>query len=220
MIKIAPSILSADFRRLGAEVEAAEKGGADYVHIDVMDGLFVPNLTMGPVVVRAIRPVTDLPFDCHLMIQRPSRYVAEFAEAGADILTFHLEAEEEVRKTLQAVRDRGMRAGLAIRPGTTFEAAKPFLGHLDLFLVMTVEPGFAGQRFMHDVLPKVEAARAFLDREGLDVEVEVDGGVDPSTAGPAARAGARVLVAGSAVYGGPVRENVSRIRKNALDALE
>lgn len=219
-MKIAPSILSADFARLGAALEAADRGGADYIHIDVMDGMFVPNLTMGPVVIAAIRSSTDLPFDCHLMIQRPSRYVEEFAEAGADLLTIHLEAEEEVRATLEAIRDHGMRAGLAVKPSTTFEAAKPFLGEVDLFLVMTVEPGFAGQTFMTEVLPKVERSRAFLDEEGLEVELEVDGGVDATTAPLAARAGARVLVAGSAVYGGPVKDNIAKIRQSALDALE
>ncbi|MEE9593190.1 MAG: ribulose-phosphate 3-epimerase [Thermoplasmata archaeon] len=220
MIKIAPSILAADFSRLGEEVKRAERGGADYVHIDVMDGLFVPNITLGPPVIAALRPLTDLPFDVHLMIQRPGRYVREFTEAGADLMTIHLEAEEEPAETLAAIRDHGSRPGLAIKPNTTFEAAKPFLADLDLLLVMTVEPGFGGQAFMSEVLPKVEEAREFLDAEGLPAELEVDGGIDRVTAGVTARAGARVLVAGTGVYEGRVGSNIARLRKSAEDGLE
>ncbi len=220
MIKIAPSILAADFSRLGEEVKRAERGGADYVHIDVMDGLFVPNITIGPLVIAALRPHTDLPFDVHLMIQRPGRYVREFAEAGANIMTIHLEAEEEPAETLAAIRDHGSRPGLAIKPNTTLEAAKPLLRDLDLLLVMTVEPGFGGQAFMSEVLPKVEEAREFLDEEGLHIELEVDGGIDDVTAGMAARAGARVFVAGTGVYDGRVGSNIAKIRKSAEEGLE
>ncbi|MFQ5985809.1 MAG: ribulose-phosphate 3-epimerase [Thermoplasmata archaeon] len=220
MIKIAPSILAADFSRLGEEVKRAERGGADYVHIDVMDGLFVPNITLGPPIVAALRPVTDVPFDVHLMIQRPGRYVKEFAEAGASIMTIHLEAEEEPAETLAAIRDHGSRTGLAIKPNTTFEAAKPLLGDTDLFLVMTVEPGFGGQAFMSEVLPKVEETREFLDEEGLHTELEVDGGIDTVTAGVATRAGARVLVAGTGVYAGRVGSNIAKLRKSAEGGLE
>ncbi len=220
MIKIAPSILAADFSRLGEEVKRAERGGADYVHIDVMDGLFVPNITLGPLVIAALRPHTDLPFDVHLMIQRPGRYVKEFAEAGANIMTIHLEAEEEPAETLAAIRDHGSRPGLAIKPNTTLEAAKSLLRDLDLLLVMTVEPGFGGQAFMSEVLPKVEEAREFLDEEGLPIELEVDGGIDVVTAGMAARAGARVIVAGTGVYDGRVGSNIAKIRKSAEDGLE
>lgn len=219
MIKIAPSILAADFSRLGEEVKRAERGGADYIHIDVMDGVFVPNLTIGPPVIKSLRPVTTLPFDVHLMIQRPSRFVEDFVRAGADILTIHLEAEEAVEETLKRIRDLGARPGLSVKPTTTFEAAKSFMDMLDLFLVMTVEPGFGGQEFMMDVLPKVEEARRLIDDEGLSVELEVDGGIDEVTAAPAARAGATVLVAGSAVYSGSVRSNIENIRKSALSAL-
>ena len=220
MIKIAPSILAADFSRLGEEVQRAERGGADYVHIDVMDGLFVPNITIGPAVIAALRPHTDLPFDVHLMIQRPGRYVKEFVEAGANVVTSHLEAEEEPAETLEAIRDRGSRPGLAIKPNTTLEAAKPLLRDLDLLLLMTVEPGFGGQTFMSEVLPKVEEARDFLDEEGLHTELEVDGGIDTVTAGMASRAGARVLVAGTGVYDGRVGSNIAKLRTSAEDGLE
>ncbi|MFQ5838537.1 MAG: ribulose-phosphate 3-epimerase [Thermoplasmata archaeon] len=219
MIKIAPSILSAEFSRLGEEVKRAERGGADYIHIDVMDGSFVPNLTIGPVVVASLRPLTQLPFDVHLMIQRPRRFVEDFVRAGSDIVTIHLEAEERVEETLKKIRELGAKAGLSIKPDTTFEAVKPFMALVDLFLVMTVEPGFSGQKFMMEMLPKVEDARAFIDEGGLDVELEVDGGIDEVTAGPAVKAGARVLVAGSAVYSGRVRSNIEKIRKSALSAL-
>jgi ribulose-phosphate 3-epimerase len=153
------------------------------------------------------------------MIQRPGKFVEDFVRAGADILTIHLEAEEEVEETLHRIRDLGARAGLSVKPSTTFEAVKPYMDDLDLFLVMTVEPGFGGQEFMMDMLPKVEEARKFIDEEGLEVELEVDGGINEVTAGPAARAGARVLVAGSAVYSGNVKSNMEKIRESALSAL-
>ncbi len=220
MIKIAPSILAADFSKLGEEVKRAEKGGADYIHVDVMDGVFVPNLTIGSPVIASLRPVTKLPFDVHLMIQRPARHVEEFVKAGADILTIHLEAEERVEETLNRIREMGRRPGLSIKPDTTFEAIKPFMGLVDLVLLMTVEPGFGGQQFLTEVLPKIEEARRFIDDAGLDVELEVDGGIDKVTAGLAAKAGARVFVAGSAVYSGNVKENIARIRASASKALE
>ncbi|MEE9237486.1 MAG: ribulose-phosphate 3-epimerase [Thermoplasmata archaeon] len=219
MIKISPSILSADFSRLGEEVKRAERGGADYIHIDVMDGVFVPNLTIGPPVISSLRPVTKLPFDVHLMIQRPGRFAKDFVRAGADILTIHLEAEEEVEATLDAIRKMGARPGISIKPATTFEAVKPFMGLVDILLIMTVEPGLAGQQFMMDILPKLEEARGFIEEGGLEVELEVDGGINEVTAGLAAKAGARVLVAGSAIYGGNVRNRISKIRNSASNAL-
>ncbi len=219
MIKISPSILAADFSRLGDEVKRLDPGGADYVHVDVMDGGFVPNLTVGPPVIAAVRPVTKLPFDVHLMIQRPSRYLDDYIRAGADILTVHLEAEEELEETLQAIRELGSRPGIAIKPNTSFQAVKPYMGLVDILVVMTVEPGFGGQEFMMEVMPKVEEARGFIDEAGLDVELEVDGGVDEITAGYAAKAGANVLVAGTAVYGGRVKRRIARIRESATKAL-
>lgn len=220
MIKVAPSILSADFSQLGEEIRRAEKGGADYIHIDVMDGIFVPNLTLGPPVISSLRPVTEIPFDVHLMIQRPSRMLDDFVRAGADIVTFHLEAEEEVEESLAKIHELGAKAGISIKPATTFEAVKPFMGLVDLLLVMTVEPGFGGQQFMMEVLPKIQEAKQFIDDEGLEVEVEVDGGITEVTAEHAAKAGARVFVAGSAIYGGNVRERIAKIRKRAEAALQ
>ncbi len=218
MVKIAPSILSADFAHLGEEVKRAEAAGADYIHVDVMDGHFVPNLTIGPPVIKGVRSVTRLPFDVHLMIQHPERSLDAFRDAGADILTVHLEAEHEVPRTLKAIRAAGLRAGLALRPPTPLAAAREFLGSIDLLLIMTVEPGFAGQKFMPSVLPKIREARRLLDDLGTAAELEVDGGVNRETAAAAAAAGARVLVAGSAVYGGDVKANIHALRAAAQDA--
>lgn len=215
MVKIAASILSADFARLGDEVKRAEAAGADYIHVDVMDGHFVPNLTLGPPVIRGIRPVTRLPLDVHLMVQHPDRSVEAYRDAGADILTVHLEAEHDVARTLKAIRAAGPRVGLALRPSTPLAAAREYLGSLDLLLLMTVEPGFPGQRFMPSVLPKIREARRLLDDLAPGVELEVDGGVNRETAAQAVAAGARVLVAGSAVYAGDVEANIRLLRAAA-----
>ncbi len=212
--------MAADFSRLGVEVRRVEAGGADYVHVDVMDGAFVPNLTIGPPVISSLRPLTKLPFDVHLMIQNPGRYVEDFIGAGADILTIHLEAEQEVERTLGTIRELGASPGISIRPNTTFEAVKPYVSDVDLLLLMTVEPGFGGQEFMMEVMPKVEEARRFMDDAELNVELEVDGGIDEVTAGYAAKAGARVFVAGSAVFGGRVKRRIAKIRESALKALQ
>jgi len=201
MIKIAPSILSADFAHLARDVEKIAT--ADYVHVDVMDGLFVPNISIGIPVVKSLRPVTALPLDVHLMIERPVRYVECFCDAGADLVTCHVEAdtEEQIREALRLAHAKGKRAGVVLKPATPAHAALPFLEECDLVLVMTVEPGFGGQKFMADMLPKVSALRRYIDALKPSCELEVDGGVDPATARLCVAAGANVLVAGSAVYG-------------------
>jgi ribulose-phosphate 3-epimerase len=200
-IKIAPSILSADFGHLSREVEAVEAAGADWIHVDVMDGRFVPNITIGPVVVRAVRKATRLPIDVHLMILEPERYVDEFAEAGADILTVHVEPSYHLTRTLQHIRSLGKKAGVVLNPHTPPDAVEYVLERVDLVLVMSVNPGFGGQAFMPEVLPKIAAIRKMIDARGLDVALEVDGGVAKGTAARVVEAGGRVLVAGSAIYG-------------------
>ncbi len=199
-IKIAPSILSADFVNLQRDIERISS--ADYVHVDVMDGEFVPNLTIGIPVVKAIRPVTSLPLDVHLMITKPLRYVSQFCDAGADIVTVHVESDfpENIHAALRVIREKGKRAGIVLKPNTRAEAALPFLSECDIVLVMTVEPGFGGQKFMSDMMPKVAQLRAWLDEVNPACELEVDGGVDTATRGACVNAGANVLVAGSAVY--------------------
>ena len=200
MIKIAPSILSADFANLEREIQRI--AAADYVHVDVMDGVFVPNISIGIPVVQSIRPVTALPLDVHLMITRPVRYVERFCDAGADLVTVHLEADspENIRAAIDKIHAKGKRAGVVLKPGTPAEAALPFLAAVELILVMTVEPGFGGQAFMADMMPKVAALRKRIDERNPDCELEVDGGVAPETCRACIDAGANVLVAGSAVY--------------------
>ena len=200
MIKIAPSILSADFANLEREIQRI--AAADYVHVDVMDGVFVPNISIGIPVVQSIRPVTALPLDVHLMITRPVRYVERFCDAGADLVTVHLEADspENIRTANDKIHAKGKRAGVVLKPGTPAEAALPFLEAVELILVMTVEPGFGGQAFMADMMPKVAALRKWIDERNPDCELEVDGGVAPETCRACIGAGANVLVAGSAVY--------------------
>lgn len=200
MIKIAPSVLSADFANLERDIRRIDT--ADYVHVDVMDGLFVPNITIGIPVVKCIRPVTKLPLDVHLMIVRPGRYVERFCDAGADIVTVHAEAdtEEELHAAIQKIHAKGKRAGIVLKPQTPAEAVLPFLKEVEIILVMTVEPGFGGQKFMADMMPKVSAIRDLLAAQNPYCELEVDGGVSPETRQACVDAGANVLVAGSAVY--------------------
>lgn len=210
MAKVAPSILSADFVNLERDIHFIEECGADYVHVDVMDGIFVPNITIGIPVVAAIRKITKLPLDVHLMIDRPLRYVDRFCDAGADILTIHAEAdtEENNREALRRIREKGVRAAVSIKPGTPAEAIDPYMDMMDLILVMTVEPGFGGQKFMEDMMPKVRALRKIIDVRCPGVELEVDGGVNPETAKICTQSGANVLVAGSAVFGAKDPESV------------
>ncbi|MES1204896.1 MAG: ribulose-phosphate 3-epimerase [Pseudomonadota bacterium] len=202
-LRIAPSILAADFGRLADEVRAVEAAGADYVHVDVMDGRFVPNITIGPVVVQAVRAATRLPLDVHLMIVEPEKYVEDFARAGADIITVHAEASPHLHRTVQQIRALGKKASVSLNPHTSLDGLRVVLPDLAMVLLMTVNPGFGGQRFIDSVVPKVRALRAEIDDRKLDVDIEVDGGITPETARAVVDAGADVLVAGSAVFGRP-----------------
>lgn len=205
MIKVAPSILSADFVNLERDIRKLKECGADYVHVDVMDGLFVPNISIGIPVVSAIRKITDLPLDVHLMIRQPIRYVEQFCDAGADILTIHAEADtvENNQKALRMIREKGVRAAVSIKPGTPISALEPYMELMDMILVMTVEPGFGGQKFMEDMMEKVRALRKLMDVRMSGVELEVDGGVNLDTGKICVDAGANVLVAGSALFKAP-----------------
>ncbi|MDC3416438.1 ribulose-phosphate 3-epimerase [Aquibacillus salsiterrae] len=200
MTKISPSILSADFANLKEEILDVERGGADYIHVDVMDGQFVPNITMGPLVVKAIRPVTKLPLDVHLMIKNPDKFIHEFVEVGADILTVHAEASPHLDRTIQTIKDAGIKAGVVINPATPVALIQHVLPNVDLVLLMTVNPGFGGQSFIHYVLNKVEEVDKLRKEQGLRFEIEVDGGVNADTAKLCKDAGVDVLVAGSAIF--------------------
>lgn len=199
-MKIAPSILSADFANLGQDVKMVEELGADYIHVDVMDGHFVPNITFGPNVVAAIRPITKLPLDCHLMIEQPELYVADFANAGADIINVHVEATPHIHRVLQLIKSLGVKAGVTINPGTPVAAIAHVLSMADLVLVMTVNPGFGGQKFIPEMMEKVAELAALRDEKGYAYEIEVDGGVTAETIGACKEAGADVFVAGSYIY--------------------
>ncbi|MBA2874036.1 ribulose-phosphate 3-epimerase [Thermaerobacillus caldiproteolyticus] len=200
MVKIAPSILSANFARLGEEIRDVEQGGADYIHVDVMDGHFVPNITIGPLIVEAIRPITQLPLDVHLMIEQPDRYIPTFAKAGADYLSVHVEACPHLHRTIHLIKECGVKAGVVLNPHTPVAMIEHIIDDVDLVLLMTVNPGFGGQKFIPSVLPKIKRVAELAQERGLDIEIEVDGGVNVETARLCIEAGANVLVAGSAIY--------------------
>ena len=219
MIKIAPSILSADFSRLGDEVRAIDQAGADYIHVDVMDGHFVPNITIGPLVVDALRPVTEKPLDVHLMIENPDQYIPAFAAAGADIIVVHAEASRHLHRTVELIRSLGKKTGVSLNPATSLSVLDMILPDLDLVLLMTVNPGFGGQSFIASCLPKIAELRCRIDSQGLDVELEIDGGIKVDNIAPAAAAGANVFVAGSAVFStADYHATIGELRTNAEQA--
>ena len=220
MAKIAPSILSADFTRLGEEVKAVEKAGADYIHIDVMDGHFVPNITIGPLVVKAVRRVTKLPLDVHLMISDPDSFIDEFSEAGADILTIHAETVNPLNRTVHHIREKGVKSGVSLNPATTLDCLEYILEELDMVLLMTVNPGFEGQEFISAVVPKIRRLKETIDKRGLNVEIEVDGGIAPGTIGQVYSAGASVFVAGSAIFYSEDYEKTIRLMREVISAAD
>jgi len=201
--QIAPSILSADFSRLGEEIRAVEKAGADLIHVDIMDGHYVPNLTIGPGVVSSLRKTTALPFDVHLMIEDPDRYIDAFADAGSNILTVHAEAVVHLHRTVHFIKGKGIRAGVSLNPSTPLSCIEEILPDIDLLLIMTVNPGFGGQKFIEGMLPKIRKARELAQSRGLGLAIEVDGGVTPDNIGTLAEAGADIFVAGAAIFGSP-----------------
>ena len=212
-MKIAPSLLSADFCRLEEQVRTLENCGADMLHVDVMDGHFVPNITIGPVVIMSIRNCTKLPFDVHLMIQHPDRFIKSFADAGSDIITVHAEAEHDMDKTIKMMRGNNVKVGVAINPGTPLSKVKDLMDKIDMLLIMTVNPGFAGQKFIHDAVPKIKNARDIIDSEGLNIDLEVDGGINHETGKIAVNAGANILVAGSFIFKGDVKKNMGLLKR-------
>ncbi|PIC84422.1 ribulose-phosphate 3-epimerase [Sporosarcina sp. P1] len=219
MIKIAPSILAANFAKLGEEVNEVEKAGAELIHIDVMDGHFVPNITMGPIVVEALRPLTGLPLDVHLMIENPDDYIEAFATAGADYITVHVEACPHLHRTLQLIKSTGAKPGVVLNPHTPVEQIMHVLEDIDMVLFMTVNPGFGGQSFIHSVLPKVKQLSDIIKERNLSIEIEIDGGINEETIKPCVEAGATIFVAGSAIYGKEDRAKALQAIKAAGESV-
>jgi len=209
---LSPSILAADFAKLGEQISAAEGAGAEYVHIDVMDGLFVPSISFGMPIVRSVRAITKSVLDVHLMIQEPERYIEEFANCGADIITFHLEATKDPAAVIDSIHQKGLKAGISIKPATAAERVKPYLDKVDMILVMTVEPGFGGQKYIEASTQKIRDVRALIEETGRQIDVQVDGGIHSGNLKQVLEAGANVIVAGSAIYKGDVADNVTRFK--------
>lgn len=214
-IKISPSILSADFSILGDEIENLEKAGADLIHVDVMDGHFVPNITMGPPIIKAIRKCTKLPFDVHLMISPVEKYIKAFADAGSDIITLHPEATDNLKRAIQTVKSHGKKAGVSLNPKTPISALMDVINDIDLILIMSVNPGFAGQSFMSEVLPKVSELRKMINDKKLKIDIEIDGGINFETAPLAVKAGANILVSGTTIFSGSLKDNIQKLRNCA-----
>ena len=214
-IKISPSILSADFSILGDEIKSLEKAGADLIHIDVMDGHFVPNITMGPPIIKQIRKCTKLPFDVHLMISPVEKYIKAFADAGSDIITLHPEATDNLKRAVQTVKSFGKKAGVSLNPKTPISALMDVINDIDLILIMSVNPGFAGQSFMGEVLPKVTELRKMINDRKLKIDIEIDGGINFETAPLAVKAGANILVSGTTIFSGSLKDNIQKLRNCA-----
>jgi ribulose-phosphate 3-epimerase len=217
LIKISPSILSADFSRLGEEIIALEKAGADYIHIDVMDGHFVPNITIGPEVIKRLRPITRLTFDVHLMIEPVDKFVKDFAEAGADIITFHPEATKNLSETIKLIKSFGKKVGVSLKPGSPISLVESFLEQVDLILIMSVNPGFGGQKFMPEVLDKIKQLKNMIDEKKLNIDIEIDGGINFNNSKKVKNYGANILVSGSTVFkenNGDLKKNIQLLRSN------
>ena len=214
-IKISPSILSADFSILGDEIKSLEKAGADLIHVDVMDGHFVPNITMGPPIIKMVRKCTKLPFDVHLMISPVEKYIKAFADAGADIITIHPEATDNLKRAVGAIKSLGKKAGVSLNPKTPISALMNVMNELDLILIMSVNPGFAGQSFMSEVLPKVTELRKMINDKKLKIDIEIDGGINFETAPLAVKAGANILVSGTTIFSGSLKDNIQKLRNCA-----
>jgi ribulose-phosphate 3-epimerase len=214
-IKISPSILSADFSILGDEIKSLEQAGADLIHIDVMDGHFVPNITMGPPIIKMVRKCTKLPFDVHLMISPVEKYIKPFADAGSDIITIHPEATDNLKRAVSSIKSLGKKAGVSLNPKTPISALMDVINDIDLILIMSVNPGFAGQSFMGEVLPKVTELRKMIDDKKLKIDIEIDGGINFETAPLAIKAGANILVSGTTIFSGSLKDNIQKLRNCA-----